>query len=50
MKAVLVDSSVEFYLFSEGPVFCDRSVAELAPWGATHELATFRACVRPIRR
>ena len=39
MKAVLVDSSVVLDLFTEDPVFCDRSVAELARWGATHELA-----------
>ncbi|NBB90625.1 MAG: PIN domain-containing protein [Spirochaetes bacterium] len=39
MRAVLVDSSVVLDLFTEDPVFCDRSVAELARWGATHELA-----------
>lgn len=38
MKGILVDSSVALDLFTEDPVFFERSLAALAAWGAKGDL------------
>jgi predicted nucleic acid-binding protein len=38
MNAVLVDSSIVLDLFTADALYCERSMALLSIWGATHEL------------